>query len=84
MLTLPTGAAGCAFLTYATYMKRTNGAVRNGVLIPVSNNFVSLLCGLLVFNSVFSVLIRQGYGSERILDIVADNGPANTGLTFIW
>ena len=33
MVTLPTGAAGCAFLTYATYMKRTNGAVRNGVLI---------------------------------------------------
>ena len=65
-------------------MKRSNGAVRNGTLIPISNNVISLLCGLLVFCSVFSVLIRQSYGSEIILDIIADNGPANTGLTFIW
>ena len=79
-----TSAAGFGFLTYAAYMKRTNGAVRIGTSIPLGNNIVSFLCGILVFSCVFSVLIRQGYGNGHILDIIADNGPANTGLTFVW
>ena len=78
------GAATCGFLTYAIYMKRTSGVVRVGTLIPIGNNFVSLLCGILVFSCVFSVLLQQSYTSERILTIIGDNGPANTGLTFIW
>lgn len=79
-----TSAASFGFLTYAAYMKRTNGAVRIGTTIPLGNNIVSFLCGILVFSCVFSVLVSQGYGDGRILDIIADNGPANTGLTFIW
>ena len=31
------------FLTYATYMKRTQGAVKMGVLTPVLNNLVRLV-----------------------------------------
>ena len=72
------------FWIFAIYMKRTSGVVRVGTLIPLGNNFISLLCGLTVFCCVFSVLIQQSYASERILTIIGDNGPANTGLTFIW
>lgn len=79
-----TGAAQGAFLTYSVYMARKNGVVRIGTLTPLCNNFVSLLCGMLVFSCVFSVLIQDGYSTDRILEIIQDNGPANTGLTFIW
>lgn len=65
-------------------MARKNGVVRIGTLTPLCNNFVSLLCGMLVFSCVFSVLIQDGYSTDRILEIIQDNGPANTGLTFIW
>ena len=65
-------------------MTRKNGVVRVGTLTPLCNNFVSLLCGILVFSCVFSVLTQDGYSSDRILEIIQDNGPANTGLTFIW
>ena len=78
------GAASCGFWTYAIYMERTSGVVRVGTLIPIGNNFVSLLCGLTVFCCVFSVLLKLSYSTERILTIIGDNGPANTGLTFIW
>jgi len=78
------GAATCGFWTYAIYMKRTSGVVRVGTLIPVGNNFISLLCGITVFCCVFSVLLQLSYSTERILTIIGDNGPANTGLTFIW
>ena len=81
---MSTGATTCGFWTFAIYMKRTSGVVRVGTLIPIGNNFVSLLCGILVFSCVFSVLLQQSYSSERILTIIGDNGPANTGLTFIW
>lgn len=65
-------------------MTRKNGVVRIGTLTPLCNNFVSLLCGILVFSCVFSVLIQEGYSDDRILEIIQENGPANTGLTFIW
>jgi len=77
-------AATASFWTYAIFMKRTNGAVRVGTLIPMGNNCISFFCGMIMFSCVFSVLLRLGYGTNRILDIIGDNGPANTGLTFIW
>ena len=84
VLCILTGAAQGAFLTYSTYMTRKNGVVRVGMLTPLCNNFVSLLCGILVFSCVFSVLTEDGYSPNRILEIIQDNGPANTGLTFLW
>ena len=77
-------AATASFWTYAIFMKRTNGAVRVGTLIPIGNNCISFLCGMIMFSCVFSVLLRLNYSSGHILDIIGDNGPANTGLTFIW
>ena len=83
-LCLSAGATTCGFWTFAIYMRRTSGVVRVGTLIPIGNNFISLLCGILVFSCVFSVLLQQSYATERILTTIGDNGPANTGLTFIW
>ena len=78
------GAAACGFWAYAIYMKGKSGVVRVGTLIPLGNSFISLLCGILMFSCVFSVLLQQSYSSERILSMIGDNGPANTGMTFIW
>jgi len=78
------GAALGAFLTYSIFMTRRNGVVRIGTMTPVANNLVSLMCGLLVFSCVFSVLIQEGYSDDRILEVIKENGPANTGLTFLW
>lgn len=38
----------------------------------------------MVFCNVFSVLESTGYDKEYIVSVLKDNGPANTGLTFIW
>jgi len=79
-----TGAGLGLFLTYATYMRRTQGSVKLGTVTPFFNNVVSLLCGLLVFSTVFSVQFQEGKTKEQVIDVLKENGPANTGLTFIW
>jgi len=108
------GAGLGLFLTYATYMRRTQGAVKLGTVTPFFNNVVryalmcpqycnnfngkpsaldpspphpppsSLLCGLLVFSTVFSVQFQEGKSKEEVIGVLKENGPANTGLTFIW
>jgi len=42
------------------------------------------LCGLLVFSTVFSVQFQEGKSKEQVIGVLKENGPANTGLTFIW
>ncbi len=45
----------------------------------------SLLCGILIFSTVFSVQADKfGYDTPEIVALLKENGPANTGLTFIW
>ena len=126
------GAGLGLFLTYATYMRRTQGAVKLGTVTPFFNNVVrsipfscdvclkivtllnspkielstkatphrtcvsppslppplppssSLLCGILVFCTVFSVETEKHLTKDQILGLLRENGPANTGLTFIW
>ena len=65
-------------------MKRTQGAVKLGTITPLMNNLVSLICGILIFSTVFSVQLKQGYSKESILDTLRFNGAGNSGLTFIW
>ncbi|CAI8024003.1 Uncharacterized sodium-dependent transporter HI_0736, partial [Geodia barretti] len=72
------------FLTYATFMKRTQGAVRLGMLTPFFNNIVSLLCGITVFATVFSVQYQENVPLAEVVETLKTNGEANTGLTFIW
>jgi NSS family neurotransmitter:Na+ symporter len=79
-----TGAASALLLTYATYMRRHDGIVSMGTLTPLANNFVSLCCGIMIFCNVFSVLELSGYDKQYVISVLKENGPANTGLTFIW
>ncbi|XP_071958674.1 uncharacterized sodium-dependent transporter YhdH-like isoform X1 [Antedon mediterranea] len=79
-----TGAASGLFLSYAAYMTAEHSIVKIGFLIPIGNNLVSLSCGMLTFATVFATRLQANDTIEEIVDILKDNGPANTGLTFIW
>lgn len=78
-----TGAGWGLILTYAAYMRREHGVVRNAVLTGVGNNTVSLLAATMVFGIVFAVL-GQRMETPEILEVMRNSGPASTGLTFIW
>ncbi|MDT0632524.1 sodium-dependent transporter [Rubrivirga litoralis] len=78
-----TGAGWGLILTYAAYMRREDGIVRNAVLTGVGNNLVSLLAATMVFGIVFAVLGAQRAPAE-VLDVMRTSGPAGTGITFIW
>ena len=79
-----TGAGWGLILTYAAYMRREHGVVRNAVLTGVGNNTVSLLSATMIFATVFAVLGGQGMATPEILGVMRTSGPASTGLTFIW
>ena len=78
-----TGAGWGLILTYAAYMKREHGVVRNAVLTGVGNNTVSLLAATMIFGTAFAVL-GDGMARGEILEVMRTSGPASTGLTFIW
>ncbi len=78
-----TGAGWGLILTYAAYMKKEHGVVRNAVLTGVGNNTVSLLAAMMIFGTVFAGLGAE-LGRGEILDVMRSSGPASTGLTFIW
>jgi len=80
-----TGAGWGLFLTFAAYMKKEHGAVRNAFITGIGNNTVSLLAGIMVFGTVFAVLKHEmGLSDPQVLEIMKTSGPASTGLTFIW
>lgn len=81
---LLSGAGLGTFLTYATFMRRSQGAVKLGSMTPFFNNIVSLMCGVLVFSTVFAVQKKEGMDKESIVGTLQENGDGNTGLTFIW
>ncbi|HHS12432.1 MAG TPA: sodium-dependent transporter [bacterium] len=80
-----TGAGWGLFMTYAAYMKREHGAVKNAFTTGIGNNAVSLLAALMIFGTVFAVLqAEMGMSRPEVLEIMKTSGPASTGLTFIW
>ena len=79
-----TGAGWGLFLTYAIYIRRRYGIVKNAFVTAIGNNVVSLLAALMVFGTVFSILGMEGKTNGEILGIMKESGPAATGLTFIW
>jgi len=80
-----TGAGWGLFLTYAAYMKKEHGTVKNAFMTGIGNNTVSLLAALMVFGTVFAVLrTEMGMTDPQVLEIMKTSGPASTGLTFIW
>ena len=78
-----TGAGWGLILTYAAYMNREDGVVRNAVLTGVGNNLVSLVAATMIFGIVFAVLGPQ-MSQPEILDVMRQSGERGTGLTFIW
>lgn len=70
-----TGAGWGLALTYATYMRAREDTTINGFILGFGNNSVSLLAGIMVLCTVFS--IRPDAAGEIV-------GAGNTGLTFIW
>ncbi len=78
-----TGAGWGLILTYAAYMKRDHGVVKNAFITGIGNNVVSLLAATMVFGIVFATLGAEMSRAD-VLAIMRDSGPASTGLTFIW
>jgi NSS family neurotransmitter:Na+ symporter len=78
-----TGAGWGLILSYAAYMRREHGVVRNAVLTGIGNNTVSLLSATMIFGTVFAVLGAEMSQGE-MLEVMRTSGPASTGLTFIW
>jgi len=70
-----TGAGWGLALTYAIYMRTREDTTVNAFVLGFGNNSVSLLAGIMVLCTVFS--IRPDAAGEIV-------GAGNTGLTFIW
>lgn len=70
-----TGAGWGLVLTYAVYMRANEDTALNAFVIGFGNNAMSLLAGIMVLCTVFSVM------PEAADEIV---GAGNEGLTFIW
>ncbi|MCF7885704.1 MAG: sodium-dependent transporter [Candidatus Marinimicrobia bacterium] len=80
-----TGAGWGLFMTYAAYMKKKHGIVKNAFTTGIGNNIISILAALMIFGTVFSVSQTELHMNRtQILDIMKTSGPASTGLTFIW
>ncbi len=70
-----TGAGWGLVLTYAIYMRAKEDTALNAFVIGFGNNSMSLLAGIMVLCTVFSVM------PDAASEIV---GAGNEGLTFIW
>ena len=70
-----TGAGWGLALAYATYLRAREDTTINAFVLGFGNNSVSLLAGIMVLCTVFS--IRPDASAEIV-------GAGNTGLTFIW
>ncbi len=70
-----TGAGWGLVVTYAVYMRANEDTALNAIVIGFGNNSMSLLAGIMVLCTVFSVM------PEAASEIV---GAGNEGLTFIW
>jgi neurotransmitter:Na+ symporter, NSS family len=70
-----TGAGWGLILTYAIYMRRREDTALNAFIIGFGNNSISLLAGIMVLCTVFSIM------PDAASQIV---GAGNEGLTFIW
>ncbi len=73
-----TGAGWGLILTYAIYMRKREDIPINAALIGFGNNSISLIAGITIFSTVFSL------SSVDAMNQITQSGPANTGLTFIY
>lgn len=73
-----TGAGWGLILTYAIYARKKEDISLNAALIGFGNNSISLIAGIIIFSTVFSL------SSIDSIALITESGPANTGLTFIY
>ena len=76
-----TGAGWGLILTYAVYMQKREGVVLNSFVAGLGNNSASLLAGMVLFPAVFALAPEIGLDPTQVM---AESGPASTGMTFIW
>lgn len=76
-----TGAGWGLLLTYGVYIKKKEDIVLNSFVTGFGNNSASLLVGMMIFPAVFALAPQLGLVPETVL---AEVGPANTGMAFIW
>lgn len=74
-----TGAGWGLLLVYACFAKKEEKIVSNGALTAIANNLVSLIMGMIIFSTAFSLESRHGLES-----LMSGVGSSNTGLTFIY
>ncbi|XP_077990757.1 putative sodium-dependent transporter HI_0736 [Glandiceps talaboti] len=79
-----TGAGWGLMTSYAAFMTKDNAILKLSLAIPLGNNLISLMSGMMTFATVFSVETSAGLNQTEIVNILQSSGPANTGLTFIW
>ncbi len=72
-----TGAGWGLVLCYAAYLREKEDTVQNAFVLPTANNLISLVAGVMVMCTIFSV-IRDESVREEIFN------QSNEGLTFIW
>jgi NSS family neurotransmitter:Na+ symporter len=70
-----TGAGWGLVLTYAIYLRKREDTALNAFMLGFGNNTVSLLAGIMVLCTVFSIMPDA---ASQI------TGAGNEGLTFIW
>ncbi len=76
-----TGAGWGLLLTYGVYLKKREDIVLNSFITGLGNNSASVLVGFMIFPAVFALAPQLGLVPTEVL---AEVGPANTGLAFIW
>ena len=81
-----TGAGWGLVLCYAAYMKDKEDTALNAVALPVANNIVSLMAGIMIFSTVFSAvpqLMEQAQTDPTVLEGLGTLGKAvQDGETF--
>lgn len=70
-----TGAGWGLVLTYSIYMRQREDTALNAFVIGFGNNSMSLLAGIMVLCTVFSIM------PDAASEIV---GAGNEGITFVW
>lgn len=74
-----TGAGWGLLLVYAGYVHRKDSVTVNGCLTAFGNNAISLIMGVTIFATAFSLEHQWGVQS-----LISGEGSTNTGLTFIY
>ncbi len=74
-----TGAGWGLLLVYSGYTHKKESVTVNGCLAAFSNNAISLVMGITIFATAFSLEHEWG-----IQSLITGEGSTNTGLTFIY